>query len=354
MKIIIKKVPAHLADRPRRLRRWNGLDSMHSINPPRDRSARSWAPPRAATAAAVLSASALGLSACGQGAADIQSDHEITVVTSTSVYGDVAEQVAGDDVEVIPIIDSPAQDPHSFEAAPADRLTVEDADLVVVNGGGYDAFMEDLLGDSEVPVIDAVELSGLEGAEAAAEQEHDHAEGEDHDHDHSGFNEHVWYDLGTVDAVAQATADRLGELDPDGAQDYSQRSEDFGDELEALGQRLDDLDAQGDYLATEPVADHLLERAGLHDATPEEFTAAVEDGADIPPLTYTEVEETVDEGRLALFAYNEHTAGGQTERLREAADTAGVPVVSFTETMPEGESYLAWMSANIGSIEQAA
>ncbi len=349
--MIIKKVPLRLADRSRHLRRWNGLDSVHSNIPAHSRSARRRALSRTATAGALLSASALALSGCGQGPDD--GDDEITIVTSTSVYADIAEQVAGDGVRVVPIIDSPSQDPHSFEAAPADRLSVEDADLVLMNGGGYDAFMEDLIGDSDVPVIDAVELSGLEGAEAATEEDHEHAEGEEHHH-HGGFNEHVWYDLGTVDAVAQEIGGRLGELDPDGADDYAQRAEDFGGELEALGQRLDGIDAEGDFLATEPVADHMLERAGLHDATPEDFTAAVEDGADIPPLTYTEVEDAISGGQIDLLAVNEHTASGQTERLSESAESAGVPIASFTETMPEGQSFLEWMDANVDSIEQVA
>ena len=36
-----------------------------------------------------------------------------------------------------------------------------------------------------------------------------------------------------------------------------------------------------------------------------------------------------------------------------AAEAAGIPVVSFTETLPEGTDYVDWMSANLDALEIA-
>src|SRR4051794_17992208 len=69
----------------------------------------------------------------------------VSVVASTDVWGSVATAVAGDHAQVRPIINNPAQDPHSFEASPADAAAISDAQLVVYNGGGYDHFIDDVL-----------------------------------------------------------------------------------------------------------------------------------------------------------------------------------------------------------------
>ncbi len=55
----------------------------------------------------------------------------------------------------------------------------------------------------------------------------------------------------------------------------------------------------------------------------------------------------------SLLAYNEQTAGPETEQVLQAAEAAGVPVISFAETLPEGADYISWMSANLEAISAA-
>ncbi len=69
----------------------------------------------------------------------------VKVLATTNVWGDIAKQLGGDWVEVTVIIDDPMQDPHSYEASARDQLAVNDAELVVVNGGGYDDFIYSLV-----------------------------------------------------------------------------------------------------------------------------------------------------------------------------------------------------------------
>ncbi|WP_245192744.1 zinc ABC transporter substrate-binding protein [Kocuria sp. JC486] len=328
--------------------------------------------------AALVGIGSLALAGCsgGQGQSD---DDVITVVTTTATYADVVEQVAGDrigsGVEVIPVIDSPTQDPHSYEATPQDKLTVRDADLVVLNGGGYDAFMEDLAAETDAPVVDAVEVSGLEEATDSAGghgDEHDDEHADEHSeehsdehsdehgassgHDHGSFNEHVWYDLDAMGSLAGAVAGELGALDAGHAEDYTGNAEDFRGSAEELHHRVTELGLSGDYLATEPVADYLLEDAGLHNVTPTAFAVAVEDGTDASPLVYEDVRTMItgDGGGsdLALLAYNEQTSTGQSDDLRAEAEGADLPVLAYSESVPDDQDYLSWMSENVDHLER--
>ncbi len=309
---------------------------------------------------ALVAASALVLAGCAATPAP-EDDGRLQVVASTNVYGDIASAIGGDLVNVTSIITGANQDPHSYEASARDQLAIAEADLVILNGGGYDTFMETLVDASgtTAPVITAVDVSGL--LEDGADDDHaeeDSAEEEDHDgHDHiEGFNEHVWYDFHAMEDVAEEIADQLSALDSANAAAFEANADAFTAEIEALEARADELhttlEGQGAAM-TEPVPGYLLAAVGLDNLTPEAFTEAIEEGADVPPLALQETLDLFTGPSVVVLAYNSQTASPETERVREAAETAGVPVLDFTETLPDGQTYVSWMTANLDSIAAA-
>ena len=309
---------------------------------------------------AILSIATIGTLALAGCAPSVQADDgRLRVVASTNVYGSIAESIGGDLVSVTSIITSAAQDPHSYEASAQDQLAISKADLVIENGGGYDPFIDTLL---EAASTDAVVLSASE-ASGLLEADHDH-EAADHDaadhdaddhegHDHiEGFNEHVWYSLHGIEHVAEELAHQLGELDPDNAAAFDANLDAFAAELEQLEATVAETSVDGLPVAiTEPVPLYLLEAFGLENMTPEEFSEAIEEGTDVAPSVLNETLGTV--GDASLLAYNSQTASAETERVRVTAEKAGVPVVEFSETMPDGEDYISWMTANVSAVAAA-
>lgn len=104
---------------------------------------------------------------------------------------------------------------------------------------------------------------------------------------------------------------------------------------------------------TEPVPLYLLDAAGLENRTPAEYTAAVEEGADVPPAVLKAATSTVAAKDTSFLAYNEQTEGPQTQAVKNAASAAGTPVVNFTETLPDGKTYLEWMADNVENVSKA-
>jgi len=47
---------------------------------------------------------------------------------------------------------------------------------------------------------------------------------------------------------------------------------------------------------------------------------------------------------------NPQDAGPETRLVSTAADTADVPVVEFTETLPEADDYVEWMRSNLDAV----
>lgn len=267
-------------------------------------------------------------------------DGPLSVVASTDVWGDIAQTVGGDAVEVTSFISDPSQDPHSYEASPRNQLTVSDASVVVVNGGGYDDFMDRMVEASGTgaPVVDAVEVSG-----------HTAEDGEE-------LNEHVWYDMPTVAAVADAVAAALGEADPGEAATFTANADGLRERLEAVEAAEAEVaeSAQGTSIAvTEPVPLYLTQACGLTDATPPEFSEAIEEGTGVPPAVLADTEDLMGGGQVSALLYNEQTTGPETDRVLEAARAGGVAVVPVTETLPEGEDFVGWMTSNVEAVRAA-
>ena len=321
-------------------------------------------------ALALASVAALTLAGCSTAPAAGEgggADGTVTVVASTNIYGDIAAQIGGDRVDVTSIIASATQDPHSYEATARDRLTVQKADLVIENGGGYDAFIDTLLEDAKDPhLVTAVEYShdfpGNEGHEAEggeAEHDHDHAEdAEGHEgHNHiEGFNEHVWFDPHTMIHFVEAIADELTEIDPDGKADFEANAAALTADLEGFEADLAGLQAQAEgvnVFITEPLPGYLAAAAGLTDVTPEGFAESVEEGTDVAPAVLLEALKVIDSGEVGALLTNAQTGGSETERVETAAKDAGIPVVAFTELLEDGSSYSEWMSDAIQSLAAA-
>ncbi|MEJ1193089.1 metal ABC transporter solute-binding protein, Zn/Mn family [Pseudarthrobacter sp. CCNWLW207] len=320
-------------------------------------------PSAARASLAALAGLGLMLSACSaEGAPSGASSaaEGINVVASTNVYGDIAKAIGGDKVNVTAIINKTSQDPHSYEATAQDRLVVSKADLVIENGGGYDGFIHTLADDSNIPhdsIVSAVEVSGLapeeEASEPAAAEATEPAD--DHVHDHGEFNEHVWYSLSAMGKLADVLAAKFGEAEPGSAAAFKANAATFKSGLEGLTGKLAALsaaDAGAPVAVTEPVPLYLLEAAGLENKTPEDYTAAIEEGTDVPPAVLKAATDLAGSKDLSFLAYNLQTEGPQTEALKKAAETAGVPVVDFSETLPEGKTYLQWMTDNVDNISK--
>lgn len=309
-----------------------------------------------------VAAAALTLSACS-GSTDSDSG-EPRIVTSTNVWGAVAEAVAGDKAEVISLYTNAQGDPHEFEPSAGDTADVVDADVIVMNGGHYDAYLEDAAAGSEAVVIDAFALLGSDGHGQSTHGEHEHGDDEHgdtedhgHVHDPSSANEHVFYDLAIVAEVAEDVAEALTELRPDDADYFAGRAEDFTAAVTGLRDRLAEIRETHDgtkVAQTEPLAGYLLEEAGLDDVAPAGFTQAVEAGQSPSAADRAKMEDLLADRVVAALIYNTQAIDAVTEAVLGTAANADVPVVEFTETLPDGvDDYVSWMQAQITALADA-
>ncbi|GAA1955722.1 metal ABC transporter solute-binding protein, Zn/Mn family [Microbacterium deminutum] len=289
----------------------------------------------------LAAASALLFSGCAAtDTADAAGDR-ISVVASTSVYGQIAEAVGGTAVDVTSIVSSASQDPHSFEPSAQDQLAVRHADLVIENGAGYDAFMAALVqaSGSTAPVITAVASSPEWSAGGSAVH----------------FNEHVWYDPQTMGVVASAIAAELSRIMPARAATFAQNAKALHGEIDGLETRISAIrnsHAGEQIFVTEPVPLYLTAAAGLENVTPAAFTEAVEEGHDVAPATLLGALTLLRSGDVRVLIANSQTGGAETMLVIHEAQSRSIPVLEFAETLPHGKTYISWMRSNIDALSE--
>jgi zinc/manganese transport system substrate-binding protein len=290
---------------------------------------------RAAVGLALSMGLVAGVVGCGQDKPASDDQHAAAaVVASTNVWGSVASAVTGDHASVKSIISSAADDPHSFEVAPADAATIADASLVVYNGGGYDHWGDDVLSSHKnVQAVNAYSLLPSSVPQPA--------------------NEHVFYDLEVAKAVVNQIADKLSQSDADHANDYKANASKFAEQADTIAAAERAIGAShpgASVVATEPVAHYLLVNSGIADKTPEGFTNAIEQDTDPSPADLAALLDLIKTRQVSALVYNSQTQTDVTKQIQDAAEQAAVPIVTVTETLPAGTDYLTWQRQTVDQL----
>ena len=263
----------------------------------------------------LLVALALMLSACsGQEPKPwVAGNGAIKVVASTDVWGSVANLVGGNAITSTALIYKATQDPHSYEPSARDQLAINEADIVIINGGGYDDFMLKLIAaDPNRPIV--VNAFAVAGGD-------------------KNRNEHIWYDVDQVGTVAKAIASAIIQAQPKQAATVGDSLAKFQASLTKSKSHLEAIKASGTcgrVFSTEPVIDYLLEDAGCQRVTPIEFSRAIEEERDVPPAVMKQAKQELSVAGTKL-AVNQSLTSSQIEELYSVQPVA----YRFGELLPQ-------------------
>ena len=122
------------------------------------------------------------LSGCTSESEKNPEDDRLSVITTLFPYYDFARAIAGDRIN-LQLILPPGQESHSFEPTAADLIAMEDADVLIFNGGEGEQWVNRVLESGIGPDV------CLEGMEVVSLREEEHSENMKvigHSHDHEG------------------------------------------------------------------------------------------------------------------------------------------------------------------------
>jgi len=271
-------------------------------------------------------------------AAPVSSGPPIPVLGTENFYADLLAQIGGARVSASSILNDPSADPHEYEASPAAAKLVADSKLVIVNGIGYDDFMQKLLGASTKPdrvVINVQETLGV----------------------NDDVNVHVWYDPATMPKVADAATAALARLEPQNAAYFADQKVKYLAALKSVNDKIAALHTKyaGAPIAfTENVAGYLTDAIGLKVLTPPQFMEAIESGTDPAPADVAAERDLITGRKVKALLYNSQVTSPLTEQIRDLAVKSNVPVVAVAETIPATfKTFQEWQLAQLNELEKA-
>ncbi|MGY1728949.1 metal ABC transporter substrate-binding protein [Geodermatophilus sp. SYSU D01062] len=305
-------------------------------------------------AATTAAATALLLAACGSAG-----DDEAAAADGVSVEAAfyplqwAAERVGGDRVDVESLT-PPGAEPHDLELTPQDVASLTEADLVVYLAGfqpGLDEAVDEA-GDAAWDAGEAADLSLAaeeHGHEGESEEEHAEHAGEDGE----AVDPHFWLDPTRLADVGDALADRLADVDPDGADTYRENAAALRTDLEALDAEMEQ--GLADCAVTTLVTAHdafgyLGERYGLDVVGVSGLSPSTEPS----PAQLAEISTLVRE-RGVTTVYTETLVDPAVAET--VAEEAGVrtavldPLEGLTDESA-GDDYLAVMRADLATLQE--
>ncbi|MEN8237482.1 MAG: metal ABC transporter substrate-binding protein [Pseudomonadota bacterium] len=144
----------------------------------------------------------------------------LKVVTSFSILQDLTQQIAGPEIQVNTIV-GPNSDAHVFQPTPETQKLLSGADLVIINGLGFEGWITRL-----------IDASGFKGSITVASQ----GIKKRYVLDEKVFDPHAWHSIAAVKIYVRNIARALCTLDPTNKDAYQQR-------LNCYLTKLNELDA---------------------------------------------------------------------------------------------------------------
>lgn len=275
------------------------------------------------------------VAACGSGQSTSEKNGTIEVAASVNQWGTVAKALGGDNVNVTSIINSTNVDAHDYEPTTSDIAKLQKAQVIIVNGAGYDAWAVKAAQTANAIIVNAAEIGGV----------------------NDGENPHVWFSADVRKAVAQAITEAYEQADAAKKNDFDKMNDQWAAEENNVESKIAEVKQKTDglaYAATESVASYLAEDMGLADATPSGYARATANESEPTPTDIKQFTDALKAGEIKLLVVNTQEESELTGKITDAAKSVEVPMVELTEQMPEQyDSLMAWMEGLVDAFSQA-
>lgn len=280
---------------------------------------------------------------------------EVNAVASFSILGDMVSRVGGDRVAVKTIV-GPNADSHVYSPKPSDAAAVAGADIFIINGLGFEGWMDRFV---EATGYTGPLIVASEGVSAhAMEEDEEHEEEEDQDdhegHDHGASDPHAWQSLTNGVLYVQNIAKGLCAVDAAGCATYTANAEAYSAELTALDatvrEQLEAVPAERrKVITTHDAFGYFGEAYGVSFLAPEGISTDAEpSAADVAKL----IIQIRSEGVRALFIENMSDPRLIQQIANETGATLGGELYADALSEPDGPaaSYLDMFRQNVGLL----
>jgi zinc/manganese transport system substrate-binding protein len=265
----------------------------------------------------------------------------IQVVAAENFWGSLISQLGGTHVNVTSIVSDPNTDPHEYESNPNDAIAITNAQLVIVNGAGYDTWALDIVSAENTPNQVVLNVQELINQSVTA-------------------NPHFWYSPYYVNDTVAAMYRDLVKIDPTDTsyfrQQYTNLNASMWTDYMSLEVQIKQEFGGAPVASTESIFVYMANATGLDVVSPPAFMQAVAEGNDPPAQSVAAMENLMNGGNssVRVLVYNEQTVTPLTQNIKALAAQNQIPTIGVTETIqPPNTLFQVWMGAELIALQDA-
>ncbi len=281
-----------------------------------------------------------------------ESDNRLSVVTTFSILADMAHVIGGEHVAVYTLV-NPEADVHVYQPRPKDAQRLAQADVLIINGLGFEGWIERL-----------ISASGYQGLVIRASDNVPLLASAGHDHDDHNFTEenvhsdpHAWQNIQYAKIYIDNIAEGFAAVDTVNQSYYLSQRDDYQIKLDALEkefhQQLSNIPNDRRKLLVSHHAYRYFESA--YDI---EFIAAqgINSSADVSAKDLAQLIRMIKSDNITA-AFFEGTSSSQL--LRQVSDETGCRIVGrlYADSLSNSDglasTYLKMMRYNLETILNA-
>lgn len=194
-----------------------------------------------------------------------QDTEKITVIASFYPFYEIAKEIGGNNTIITSLIPLGVE-PHDWEISPQQIPEITEADIIIYNGIGFDAWLgqeEQFRNSLLVDVSNDLQLIKIGNKQQESKNlEHN----EEHEEHESIYDPHIWLDPVLVKNISKTISNALVKLDPNNIDYYKQNTKNFIHKLDALDSFIKKSLANcelNDFIAFHQAFQYFANRYGL-------------------------------------------------------------------------------------------
>jgi zinc transport system substrate-binding protein len=275
----------------------------------------------------------------------ITENSKLQIITSATFLNEFSQNIGKEMIDVTLLVPMGA-DPHDWEPTIRDRERLQKADVIIVNGIGYEHWIGSFdSNDNQGIIVDT--SNGISTLDF--EKHDDHAKEDDHD-GHEDLDPHIWLNPVYAQLQVKNIANALSNSDPTNKNYYQSNAAIYNKELDLLDSKIrtELSGCKTDFITFHNAFSYFSEEYGLTQHT---IISSNDSHGEVTPQTLENIISTAKKYDIKVIFAEESSS---TKTSQVIADEIGgkVLVLSPLEIVSD-ETYVEKMTQNLNNLKDA-
>ena len=270
---------------------------------------------------------------------------KLQAVSSFNPLHEFSQIVGGEKIDVTLLVPVGVE-PHDWEPTIKDVQRMQKSDLIVINGIGFESWVDDLIENDYQGII----VNTSNGIELNSSEEEHEEEGQEDEHGHLEGDPHIWLNPLHAKIQVQNIANAFANSDSTNSEFYLANAEKYNKKLDSLDSKIrtELSGCKHDFIAFHDAFSYFADEYDLNQHT---IIATTNSHGEVTAKTLENVISTARELNIKVI-FSEETVNTKTSQIIANEIGGKVLVLSPLEIVSE-DNYISKMTQNLENLKEA-